>query len=181
MAGENDDVNDTDQAFRYPSLVFADQTNQANYEHYQRQVTNNKTTHTRYINTSKTELSNNLKKTPRNDALPKMIMIEKEYIVKESQAKLDKAIENNREFTTFICGHDFDDHQIQSFEAHVDVLNREALNKHLAFVEDVDKMTENFQPSPVPATSSEGENPNPRSVNRPDLAEGCSSLSEDNN
>ena len=54
MAGENDEGNDTDQTFKYPSLVFADQTNQANYEHYQRTVTNNKTTHTCYINSSKT-------------------------------------------------------------------------------------------------------------------------------
>ena len=63
MTGENDDGNDTNQPFAYTSLVFADRTNQENYEHYQRQVTNNKSAHTRYINASKTELSNNLKKT----------------------------------------------------------------------------------------------------------------------
>ena len=81
MAGENYEGNDTDQTFKYPSLVFANQTNQANYEHYQRTVTNNKTDHTRYINSTKTELSNNLKKT-RNDALLKMIMIESSTLLK---------------------------------------------------------------------------------------------------
>ena len=180
MAGEGDDTNDTDHEFRYTSLEFADQNNQANYAHYQRQVSNNNTAHTRLITNSKKELSNNLKKT-RNDALLKMISIEKEYIVKESQAKLDKIIENNREFTTFVTGVDFDDHQIQSFEAHMDNVNREALEKHLAFVEEVDNMTENFQLPPTPATSSEGASPNPRFVNRPDLAEGCTLLSEDTN
>ena len=112
MAGESYFTNDTDQEFRYTSLEFADQNNQANYAHYQRQVSNNNTAHTRLITNSKKELSNNLKKT-RNDALLKMISIKKEYLVKEGQAKLDKTIENIRKFSSFVNGVDFDDQQIQ--------------------------------------------------------------------
>ena len=135
MAGDSEDINnDTDQEFRYTSLNFADPTNQANYAHYQRQITNNKTLHMRFLTNSKKELANNLKKT-RTDALLKMISIEKEYIVNQSQAKLDKLVENNREFSTFVNGVDFNDQQLQSFETHIDKENREALEKHLTFVE----------------------------------------------
>ena len=42
-------------------------------------------------------------------------------------------------------------------------------------------MTQNFQPSPAPATSSEGASSSPRFVNRPDPAEGCTQLSEESN
>ena len=181
MAGEDvNDVSEIDQTFRYANLEFGDSTHQSTYEHFQRQVTNNKTAHTRYINNSKGELSTTVKKTQRNDALLKMVLIEKEYVVKESQAKLDKIIENNREFVNFVSGHDFNEQQSQSFEAFTDALNREALNKHMVFIEDVANIAENFQPSPAPSTSSEG-NPLPKFVNRPDLAEGCTLLSEENN
>ena len=114
MAGEDvNDVNETDQTFRYANLEFANPTHQSTYKHFQRQVTNNKTVHTRYINNSKGELSTTVKKTPRKDALLKMVLIEKEYVIKESQAKLDKIIENNREFVIFVSGHDFNEQQIQ--------------------------------------------------------------------
>ena len=181
MAGESDDINnDTDQEFRFASLEFADATNQPNYAHYQRQILNNKTLHMCFLTKNKTELTNTLKKT-RTDTLLKMIQIEKEYIVNQSQAKVDNIVENNREFSTFVTGVDFNYQQIQGFEAHIDKENREALEKHLAFVEEVDNMTQNFQPSPAPATSSEGASSSPRFVNRPDLAEGCTQLSEESN
>ena len=109
-----------------------------------------------------------------------MVLIKKEYIIKESQAKLDKIIENNIEFVNFVSGHDFNEQQIQSIEAFTDALNREAMNKHMSFIEDVANITENFQPSPALSTSSKG-NPLPKFVNRPDLAEGCTLLSEENN
>ena len=116
MAGESgDDINnDTDQEFRFASLEFADVNNQANYAHYQCQILNNKTLHTCFLTKSKTELTNTLKKT-RTDTLLKMIQIEKEYIVSQSLAKVDKIVENNREFSTFVTGVVFDDHQIQGF------------------------------------------------------------------
>ena len=122
MAGESDDINnDTDQQeFRFASLEFADANNQANYAHYQRQILNNKTLHTRFLTKSKTELTNTLKKT-RTDTLLKMIQIEKEYIVNQSQAKVDNIVENNREFSTFVTGVDFNYQQIQGFEAHIDL------------------------------------------------------------
>ena len=65
----------------------------------------------------------------------------------------------------------------------MDKENRDALDKHIAFVEEIDNMTSEFQiQSPAPATSSgEGTSNSPRYVNRPDLAEGCSVLSEDMN
>ena len=65
----------------------------------------------------------------------------------------------------------------------MDKENRDALDKHIAFVEEIDNMTSEFQiQSPDPATSSgEGASSSPRYVNRPDLAEGCSQLSEDAN
>ena len=50
----------------------------------------------------------------------------------------------------------------------------------MTFIEDVFNITENFQPSPAQSTSSEG-NPLPKFVNRLDLAEGCTLLSEENN
>ena len=54
----------------------------------------------------------------------------------------------------------------------LDKEKRDALEKHIAFVEEVDNMTQDFQiPSPAPAISSgEGASPSPRFVNRPDLA-----------
>ena len=110
-----------------------------------------------------------------------MVQTQKEHIIKESNAKLDKSTENNRDFVTFVGGHDFDAPQIQSFEAFIDTLNREALQKHMAFIHDVLTITENFQPAPAHSTSNEGTNSPAKFVNRPDLAEGCTLLSEDSN
>ena len=64
MAGDGEDnVNEVDQTFRYADLVFVDQTHQQTYEHYQRKVTNNKTTHTRFINDSKRDIITTTRKT----------------------------------------------------------------------------------------------------------------------
>ena len=184
MAGEGDQVNDevNQQEFRFTDLEFADATHQTNYAYYQRQILNNKTLHTKFLTKSKTELTNTLKRT-RTDTLLKVIQMEKEYIVSQSLAKVDKIVENNREFSTFVTGVAFEDQQIQGFKSHLDKENRDALEKHIAFVEEVDNMTSEFQiPSPAPATSSgEGASNSPRYVNRPDLAEGCSQLSEEAN
>ena len=181
MAGDEDNVNEVDKTFRYTDLVLVDQTHQQTYKHYQCQVTNNETTHTRYISDSKRDITTTTRKTPRNDALLKMVQTQKEYIIKESNSKLDKSTENNRDFVTFVGGHDFDAPQIQSFEAFIDTLNREALQKHMAFIHDVSTITENFQPAPAQSTSNEGTNSPAKFVNRPDLAEGCTLLSEDSN
>ena len=181
MEGDGEEVNN-DQEFRFADLEFADPNNQASYGYYQRQLVNNKQLHTRFLTNSKKELANNLKKT-RTDALLKLIAIEKDYVVSQSHAKVDKLVENNKEFSTLVNSVDFDDQQIQGFESHIDKENRDALVKHINFVEEIDNLTQEFQlPSVVPATSSgEGASPSPRFVNRPDLAEGCSQLTEDAN
>ena len=72
MAGDGEDnVNEADQTFRYADLAFVDLTHQQTYEHYQRQITNNKTTYMRFINDSKRDITATTRKTPRNDALLK--------------------------------------------------------------------------------------------------------------
>ena len=65
MAGDEDNVNEVTQTFCYNDLVFADQTHQQTYEHYQRQVTNNKMMHTRYINNGKRDITTTTRKTPK--------------------------------------------------------------------------------------------------------------------
>ena len=88
MAGDGDDnINEAEQSFRYMNLVFAVAAQQQTYEHYQRQKTNNKTTNTRFINNSIREITATTKKTPRNDALSKMVETQKDYIIKESNSK----------------------------------------------------------------------------------------------
>ena len=92
MAGEGDQVdNEVNQEFRFTDLEFADATHTTNYAYYQRQIQNNKTLHTKFLTKSKTKLTNTLKKT-RTDTLLKMIQIEKEYIVSQSLAKVDKIV-----------------------------------------------------------------------------------------
>ena len=64
MAGESEEVlnDDNQQEFRFADLEFADPTHQTNYAYYQRQITNNKTLHTKFLTKSKMELNNTLKK-----------------------------------------------------------------------------------------------------------------------
>ena len=72
MAGDGEDnVNEAEQTLRYADLAFAGVSHQQTYEHYQRQITNNKTTYTRFINYSKRDITATTRKTPRNDALLK--------------------------------------------------------------------------------------------------------------
>ena len=129
MAGEGDQVNNevNQQEFRFTDLEFADATHQTIYAYYQRQILNNKTLHTKFLTKSKTELNNTLKKT-RNDTLLKVIQMEKEYIISQSQAKVDKIVDNNKEFSTFVASVAFEDPQIQGFESHLDKENRDALD-----------------------------------------------------
>ena len=127
MAGDGEDnVNEVDQTFRYADLAFADISHQHTYEHYQRQVTNNKMMHTHFINDSKRDITTTTRKTPRNDALLKMVQTQTGYIIKESNSKLEKSTSNIRDFVTFVGEHDFDAPQTQSFEAFIDSLNAEA-------------------------------------------------------
>ena len=181
MAGDEVNFNEINQTFCFTDLVFADQTHQSTYKHYQCQVTNNKTTHTLYINDSKHDITTTTRKTPRNDALLKMVQTQKEYIIKESNSKLEKSTGNNKGLVTFVEGHDFDAHQIQSFKAFIDTLNREALEKHMTFIWDVSNIPENSEPAPAQSTSTDSTNSPAKFVNRPDLAEGCTLLSEENN
>ena len=180
MAGDGEDnVNEADQTFCYADLAFTDPTHQQTYEHFQRQITNNKTTYTRFINDSKRDITATTRKTPRNDALFKMVQTQKEYIMKESKSKLEKSTSNNCDFVTFVGEHDFNAPQIESFEAFINSLNAEALQKHMNFIQDVSTITEDF--IPAQSTSNEGTNSPAKFVNRPDLAEGCTLLSEENN
>ena len=110
-----------------------------------------------------------------------MVQTQKEYIIKELNSKLEKSTSNNRDFVTFVCEHDFNAPQIQSFEASIDSLNAEALQKHMNFIHDVSTITEDFQPAPAQSTSNEGTNTSAKFVNRPDLAEGCTILTEECN
>ena len=182
MTGENDeagsDVNQ--QEFRFLDLQFADPTHNTNYANFQRQIQNYKTLHSKYITKSKTDLGNTLKK-PKNDTLLRVIEMEKKYITSQSKIKVDKMVELNKEFSAFVANVAFEDAQIQGFETRIDKENRDALTKHIALIEDLDAMTAEFQIQlPDTATSSgEGTSSSPRYINRPDLAEGCTSLTEE--
>ena len=51
----------------------------------------------------------------------------------------------------------------------------------MTFIHDVSTITEDFQPAPAQSTSNEGTNTSAKFVNRPDLAEGCTILTEECN
>ena len=91
MANEGDDNNTgngskAEQEFRYTNLVFTDPQKPNTYAHFQRQSTINKTTYTKFINESLKDITATTKKTPKNDALCKMVETQKEYIIKEAKA-----------------------------------------------------------------------------------------------
>ena len=120
--GEEDnsiDVPEAQLAFPYTNLTFTDPAKQETYAHFQRQSTINKTTYTKFINKSLKDITATTKKTPKNDALCKIVETQKEYIMKESKAKLEKATQNNRYFVTFVLEHSFNEEQLQGFEAFI--------------------------------------------------------------
>ena len=121
MAGEGDDQvdNEVNKKFRFSDLEFADATHTTNYAYYQRQIQNNKTLHSKFLKKSKADLNNTLKK-PHNDTLLKVIQMEKQYIISQSSAKVDKFVECNKDFSTFVNSVAFEDIQIQGFESHLD-------------------------------------------------------------
>ena len=143
MEGEQGQLNNDNNEFRFSNLVFAEEPNQTTYTFYQRQLVNNKTLNTRFHNESKKELGKTLKK-PKNDALLNIISIEKTYYIGQSLEKVNKLVDHNKEMTALVNGVNFEDHQLQAFEIHIDNENRDALKKHLQFVEDLGVMTQVF-------------------------------------
>ena len=108
-----------------------------------------------------------------------MVETQKDYIIKESNSKLEKATKNNRDFVTFVSEHDFNTDQMQGFEAYIDAQNAAALKKHMNFIHDVSNITEEFIPEAN--TSNQSSNTSAKYVNHPDLAEPGERLTEDCN
>ena len=168
MANEDEqdnsiDVPEAQLVFRYTDLTFTDPAKQETYTHFQRQATINKTTYTKFANESLKEITTTTK-LPKNDALCKMFETQKEYFIKESKAKLEKATKNHKDFVTFVSEHSFTLDQMQGFEAYINAQSTAALKEHMNFMKEVFKLTENL--TPEQGTSSQSSNNTTKYANR---------------
>ena len=72
------------------------------------------------------------------------------------------------DFVTFVSEHSFNEEQLQGYEAFIDAQNTANLKKHMNFMNDVSKITDELIPEE--GTTSQSSNNTVRYVNRSDLA-----------